>query len=103
MKYAFLITAVLLSTSAAQASEQSKDETCKKWGDLAAKIMDLRQLEEPMSSVIKLIASDKESKITRAIIIDAYNQPSYKTKQNQKRATDEYRNKVELECFKNAE
>jgi|GEM_PF-2800620 len=103
MKHAFLIAAVLLSTSAAQATEQSKDEMCKRWGDLAAKIMDLRQLEEPMSSVIKLIASDKESKITRAIIIDAYNQPSYKTKQNQKRATDEYRNKVELQCFKNAD
>ena len=102
MKYAILLS-VLLSTSAAQASEPSKDETCKRWGDLAAKIMDLRQLEEPMSSVIKLIASDKDSKVTRAIIIDAYNQPSYKTKQNQKRATDEYRNKVELECFKNAE
>ena len=102
MKYAILI-AVLLSTSAAQAAAPSKDETCKKWGDLAAKIMDLRQLEEPMSSVIKLIASDKESKITRAIIIDAYNQPSYKTNQNQKRATDEYRNKVELECFKSAD
>lgn len=103
MKRIFLIAAVLLSTSAAHAAEQSKDETCKRWGDLAAKIMDLRQLEEPMSSVIKLIASDKESKITRAIIIDAYNLPSYKTKQNQKRATDEYRNKVELECFKNAD
>ncbi|QNQ40041.1 hypothetical protein [Brucella intermedia] len=102
MKHAILLS-VLLSAGAAQAAEPTKDEMCKRWGDLAVKIMDLRQLEEPMSSVIKLIASDKDSKVTRAIIIDAYNQPSYKTKQNQKRATDEYRNKVELECFKNAE
>lgn len=103
MKHAFLIAAVLLSTSAAQAAEQSKDEMCKRWGDLAVKIMDLRQLEEPMSSVIKLIASDKESKITRAIIINAYDQPSYKTKQNRDRAIAEFRNRLELECFKSAE
>ncbi len=102
MKYAILI-AVLLSTSAAQASEQSKDEMCKRWGDLALKIMDLRQSETPMNEVMKVADVKDGASVTRQIITWAYEQPSYSTKSIRERTIAEFRNRVELACFKSAE
>ena len=98
-----LIAPFLMTTGAAQASEQSKDEMCKRWGDLAVKIMDLRQSETPMNEVMKVADVKDGASVTRQIITWAYEQPSYSTKSIRERTIAEFRNRVELECFKSAE
>ncbi|WP_273772756.1 hypothetical protein [Brucella intermedia] len=100
MKHAFLIAAILLSTSAAQA--ENADKVCKSWGDLAAKIMQLRQMETPMSRVIEIAADGEKDSISRQIVTQAYEQPAYSTKTHQARAVDSFRNRIELACFKSA-
>ncbi|KAB2700031.1 hypothetical protein F9K79_03730 [Ochrobactrum sp. Kaboul] len=100
MKRIFLIAAILFSTSAAQA--ENADKVCKRWGDLAAKIMQLRQLETPMSRVIEIAVDDEKDSISRQIVTQAYEQPAYSTKMHQVRAVDSFRNRIELACFKSA-
>ncbi|RRD21590.1 hypothetical protein ECB98_23625 [Brucellaceae bacterium VT-16-1752] len=99
MKYAILLP-VLLLTSYAQAAEASKDEMCKRWGDLAVKIMDLRQSETPMNEVMKVADVKDGASVTRQIITWAYEQPSYSTKSIRERAIAEFRNRIELQCYK---
>ena len=100
MKHAILL-AILLTTSAAQAADGANpDKVCKSWGDLAAKIMQLRQMETPMSRVIEIAADGEKDSISRQIVTQAYEQPAYSTKTHQSRAVDSFRNRIELACFK---
>lgn len=99
MKYAILL-AVLLSTSAAQAVEPTKDELCAGWGGLAAKIMELRQDEAPMSDLMKGASVSDIEKAQRAVITAAYKEPAYGSAAAKQKAVDAFRNKIELECYK---
>ena len=99
MKYA-IVLAVLLSTSAAQAGEPTKDELCAGWGSLAAKIMELRQDEAPMSRVMEIAAANKDDANERKIVLAAYNEPAYGSDGAKQKAVDAFRNKIELECYK---
>ncbi|EEQ95649.1 hypothetical protein ACI50E_06475 [Brucella sp. ZJ1_1] len=94
------ITAVLTATSAAADTEAERDEFCKALGSLATSIMKHRQNNTPMSDLMKKPADASISKISRAIIMDAYEQPAYVSEEGQQRAIGTFRNKVELECYK---
>lgn len=102
MKF-FIAIVTALSVNSVQAdnsySKEDKDAVCKSWGSLAAKIMELRQTEAPISRVLELVEGDDTSKLTREIVLKAYEQPSFLTKENQARATDTFRNEIELRCF----
>lgn len=104
MKHAFLIAAVLLSTSAAQAADgarvRPKADICKQWGDQAAKIMILRQSETPMNEIMKALEGAGDTSIMQQIVVRAYESPTYTGKEFQDRAIAQFRNRVELECFK---
>lgn len=102
MKTAILIAALLTATSAAQASEPTKDELCAGWGGLAAKIMELRQDEAPMSDLMKAASASEIDKAQRAVITAAYNEPVYGSTAAKQKAVDAFRNKIELECYKDA-
>lgn len=99
MKHAILLT-VLLSTSAAQAAEPTKEDLCSAWGKMAAKIMELRQDDAPMSDVMKIAAKGSISERQRKLVIAAYNEPAFVSDGRKKQAADSFRNKIELECFK---
>ncbi|WP_192798806.1 hypothetical protein [Brucella intermedia] len=53
-----------------------------------------------MSDQMKKPADASISKISRAIIVDAYEQPAYVSEEGQQLAIGTFRNKVELECYK---
>lgn len=103
MKY-FIALILVLFFAPTQAnklySENENDEVCKSWGSLAEKIMELRQTEAPISSVLDLIAGDDNTGLNRDIVIMAYERPAYVTKENQVRAANSFRNDIELMCFK---
>lgn len=100
MKHFILIAALLTATSA-HAEEPTKDQLCASWGGLAAKIMELRQDEAPMSRVIEIAASDTDNTNERNIVIAAYNEPAFGSDGAKQKAVDAFRNKVELDCYKN--
>ena len=98
------IAAVLIAGSAYaddKTGSITDDDVCRALGSLAARIMELRQTETPMSRAIEVTSKGEQSKITRHIIMMAYNEPAYRSPDNQKRAVDAFRNLIELECFKN--
>ncbi len=97
MKRIAFIAATLFAGTAH--AEPSKDQLCEGWGNVAAKIMELRQDEAPMSNVMKIAASGEHSKVERAFVIEAYKEPAYLSADGKKRAIDSFRNRVELECF----
>ncbi|KAB0570575.1 hypothetical protein [Brucella pituitosa] len=102
MKRIIVVLSLLTATIAHADDKTDKDKVCTSWGGLAAKIMELRQDEAPMSRVIELIDSDGDNPVTRHIINQAYEQQAFESPGNQKRAVDAFRNKIELQCFKSA-
>jgi len=99
MKYAILL-AILFSTSTAQAGGPTKDELCAGWGKLAAKAMELRQMDAPMSDLMKDADNKEIAEAQRAVIVAAYNEPSFMSKEGKQKAVDTFRNKIELDCYK---
>ncbi|WP_151617429.1 hypothetical protein [Brucella anthropi] len=102
----FITATALLATSAAQAADgarvQPKANICKQWGDQAAKIMILRQSETPMNEIMGALEGAGDTSIMQQIVVRAYESPTYTGKEFQDRAIAEFRNRVELECFKSA-
>lgn len=102
MKHAFFIASALFAGTAHAASytQSDKDEVCASWGGMAAKVMELRQTETPMSRVIELVDKDGKNPVVRHIIMEAYKQPAYEVKASQRREIDKFRNTIELQCQK---
>lgn len=104
MKKTIAITSLIIAT-VAHADDKTgptNDDVCRAWGSLAAKIMELRQDEAPLSRALELAGSGEQNEITRNIVMKAYEQPAYQSPNNQKRAVDTFRNQIELGCFKSA-
>ncbi len=81
------------------------DEECREMGRLAENVMKLRQIDANLSLVLSSVVDPKQpevvQKLVREIILGAYDQPSYSTPKMQEKATAEYKNDIELECYKN--
>lgn len=95
----FLLTVILLASSLAANAEKSNISVCNELQELGYKIMELRQSGVPVSTVMG--ASDG-NKTINSIIIAAYEEMQYSTKEYQIRASREFANKVYIECFKAA-
>ncbi len=95
MKSIFAMFAITLSFST-QAQKMSP-AVCNDLQELAYKIMDLRQSGIPASQVIAVADGNK---IVHSIIISAYEEYQYSTRDYQIRASKEFANKVYIECFK---
>ncbi len=100
MKHLIMLAAVLTATSAWADDTVSNDQLCAGWGGLAAKIMELRQDEAPMSDLMNGASSEAISQAQRAVITAAYNEPAYGSTAAKQKAVDAFRNKIELECYK---
>ncbi|QWK80044.1 hypothetical protein [Ochrobactrum sp. BTU1] len=100
MKRLILISALLTATSAWADDKASTDKLCAGWGGLAAKIMELRQDEAPMSRVMEIAAGSADDTRERNVVMAAYNEPAYGSDGAKQEAVDAFRNKIELECYK---
>lgn len=76
------------------------------YGELAEKIMMVRQSGKPLSALLEAMANGEDArvnKITRSMILQAYEMPQYSTDEYRASTAAEFRNTMELYCFKSAE
>lgn len=97
-----IFTIAMIAAGSAAAAEPTKDELCAGWGRLAGKIMELRQDEAPMSDVMKIATSGGNADVERAMILEAYKDPAYGSDAAKRKAAEAFRNRIELECYRNA-
>jgi hypothetical protein len=95
VKSALCVVALSVSVGAQAAKLTVKD--CEDMQELAYKVMNLRQTGVPASQLIALADGNK---IANAIVIAAYEELQYNTREYQIRANKEFANRVYIECFK---
>ncbi|WP_439600118.1 hypothetical protein [Devosia sp.] len=100
-----VFVALSCSFSHAEDTANTKALACPMWGDLAERVMTLRQSETPMSEQMRLVSTSEGpvKKLGEALIMMAYEEPAYRTDENQKNAVAQFRNKAELVCYKGGE
>ena len=92
----------MLGTSTSLAIGATADDVCRSYGELAEKIMTLRQRGVSLSELIDSLAKTEDedtNKVTRSMILSAYEQPQYGTAEYQKAKAGEFKNNIELFCY----
>jgi hypothetical protein len=94
----FLMTAAILAAGPAwaESSGMSTQDACKKYSQIAEKIMTWRQDGKSMP---KMMTDFGDSEIMRAMIIDAYNTPRYNSQEYRQRSIENFRDEVYLHCI----
>lgn len=93
-----LILAFALTATVASAQE----DPCGTMGEMAEKIMAIRQMGGNMSDLIGPLSAQPESAardIALAMVKDAYNQPRFDTPEFQQSIIRDFRNGVEALCY----
>ena len=102
MKKAILILILLATpaTLAAAAAEETIHERCTALSQLAEQTMRNRQ---DGVSIVKMMETSQDEtpvgRLARAIILDAYKRPKFRTKSYQVEAATSFSNDVYLECI----
>lgn len=97
----------LQSTQAAITVDDVKEEYCKAVLSMSKTIMDGRQAGIPIDRSLELankITKDNEffNKITKQLVIDAYDQPRFSTNRYKKEQLDDFAAKHYISCMKAA-
>lgn len=102
---AALVAAASITTVEAA---ETNDAACKQIGELARTVMRNRQQDIPISQMIEAIekttqnnkgSSRSMAQAIRALVIFAYERPSYSVESNREQAVAEFGNEMELACF----
>ena len=95
-----LLILALASPAAAQTAESLL--ICPTTGKLAQTVMKNRQNGVPMSTHVANILPKEEAAraIVMGIITAAYEVPRFSTPANQRRAVEDFRNEMEVACFR---
>jgi len=98
-----MIRAVTMALALVASPVQASDNLCKNMGEFAELVMTARQNEMPLSKMLELLASVKNNlpestAAMRSIVLEAYNEHSYSTKEVQNRVIMEFRNRIETKC-----
>lgn len=91
MKYLMICLLAFSSVSIAE------EVTCEDIGELSEKIMEARQLNIPISNLLKPVNGNE---LFTTIILDAYESTAFRAEENRKDAAARFRNKWELACIK---
>ena len=95
-----LILLATPATPATAAAEETIHETCTAVSQLAEQTMRNRQNGVP---IVKMMETSQEEtpvgKLARAIILDAYKRPKFRTKSYQVEAATSFSNDIYLECI----
>jgi len=92
----FAITFILLIFSSIVSAEEIT--VCESMGLSAETIMGARQAGLPLSEIMDMIPDDNVYHETMALW--AYEEPVWSTSDNQEKAKREFRDKIELACYK---
>ncbi len=93
LKTLTLLSALVLSTPAVS-EEMSKLDSCKMIGEIAYKLMDLRQSGVPINDVL-----DKLSSAHHPLIIHIYSSPQFETEKYINRKINEARTEAMVACM----
>ncbi len=95
IKTVFAVVAMVVSVGVH--ANKVNPEVCNDLQELAYKVMNLRQTGTPASDLLALTGGNK---IANSIVIAAYEETQYSTREYQIRASKEFANRVYIECFK---
>ena len=98
--YAIFLSGPAQAGDTKKVTDAKKEELCNVIGQVAGQVMILRQKQIHASRAMKIAGDDK---MMQMIVIEAYEQPVYRVKENQKRLIREYENKWYIECIKSIE
>jgi hypothetical protein len=100
---AVVAASTLIATQSIAATNSDNLIVCTAMSELASKIMTHRQSGTPMSVLLTAINNNpqdpKVEKLAQAMVIDAYEIPSYNTARSQNRAVLEFENTIMLQCI----
>jgi hypothetical protein len=91
-----VMTALFFAVAQPTLAEEKEQNVCESMGELAYMVMELRQEGVPMSQTMQISDSD----LVKAIIVEAYDYPRFSTQEYKEKAADDFRNEVEVECYK---
>ena len=95
-----ILILLLLATPATLAAAETIHERCTAVSQLAEQTMRNRQDGVP---IVKMMETSQDEtplgKLTRAIILDAYKRPKFRTKSYQVEAATSFSNDIYLECI----
>ena len=97
----FTILAFACIASLASGSAFAAGDQCQGLEDAARPVMSARQAGVPLSKVLEVSESDKNSdvrKLTRLIALEAYGKPRFETEEYQARATADFADEIRLIC-----
>ena len=89
--------------SASQEDNVSKSEWCSTVANLAGSMMSSRQNGVALDDILKAIGANKSEsirKISRFMVIDAFEKPLYLTEDAKQREIKEFKNRWQLTCIK---
>lgn len=89
-----LVAAILLVTLSPASAKNTPEKICPALGELAERIMELRQSGVVLSELMTLL--DQEF---RGIAVMAYGNPQYSTEKMRATAARDFRNSVEHACY----
>lgn len=99
MRQIIIVMVALMPLSAQAASKgPTPDQMCELAGSWAGVVMRARQLGHPMSRQIEMMASAPGG--SRAGVIAAYEIPRFSSPGMQEKAVQDFRNEIELDCYK---
>lgn len=78
-------------------AESSSEDPCVTISRLAEKIMENRQAGIAMTDMMKIADSNE---LIRQMIIAAYEEPRFSSDKHQRNAVMDFRNQIELVCYK---
>lgn len=94
------IAAVLITGSAyAQKADRHPGDPCKNLGELAWRIMNMRQTGKPLHELMEQSSLSKNP-LLKEIIIKAYERPAYPDGPGKTQAETDFRNDIEVLCYK---
>lgn len=97
-----IILAALLMIAPVQAEEYQFNlhEHCAGIGKISESIMRARQNNVPMSSLMAVFEGDEEAKLFQAIIGMAFDFPVMRSPHNKEIQAQEFRNRIEVMCYR---
>ena len=104
MKRWAMVAALVLAAGTAWAAavdDETKMKNCASWGSIAEGVMTARHNGTPMQNLMEKMADTPEvNRITRAIIIEAYESPRFTSPEYASRSVENFRDRWYLICIK---
>lgn len=96
MKLATLTLIAVIGTAAAE----EKQDVCVQVDALAQSVMEARQAGVQLSRMISIAKQTGTYDLIKPLIIAAYDRPQFNGEAYQRKAVNEFKNQVYLECIK---